>query len=148
RELVREHLRPAPPYDAGPEAAALGATAMIDVSDGLLADLGHVAAASGVQVRLASDGLRPEESLQVAARRISERTGSLARPAPPAEVALEWVLTGGEDHSLVATFPAGTRLPPRWRVLGAIGPGAGVVVDGQPRSGDPGWDHFASARGD
>src|SRR5690242_11560200 len=49
--LVREHLRPAPPYDAGPEAAALGATAMIDVSDGLLADLGHVAAASGVQIR-------------------------------------------------------------------------------------------------
>jgi thiamine-monophosphate kinase len=147
RELVREHLRPAPPYDAGPEAAALGATAMIDVSDGLLADLGHVAAASGVQVRLASDGLRPEESLQVAARIISERTGSLSRPAPPgtpADVAQEWVLTGGEDHSLVATFPAGTRLPPRWRVLGEVGPGEGVVVDGQPRSGDPGWDHFAS----
>jgi thiamine-monophosphate kinase len=145
--LVREHLRPAPPYDAGPEAAALGATAMIDVSDGLLADLGHVAAASGVQVRLASDGLRPEESLQVAARIISERTGSLSRPAPPgtpADVAQEWVLTGGEDHSLVATFPAGTRLPPRWRVLGEVGPGEGVVVDGQPRSGDPGWDHFAS----
>jgi len=151
RELVREHLRPAPPYDAGPEAAVLGATAMIDVSDGLLADLGHVADASGVQVRLASDRLRPEESLQAAARRISERTGSLSRPASPvtpADVAQEWVLTGGEDHSLVATFPAGTRLPPRWRVLGEVGPGAGVVVDGQPRSGDPGWDHFASARGD
>ncbi len=41
--LVAAHLRPAPPYDAGPEAAALGATAMIDVSDGLLADLGHIA---------------------------------------------------------------------------------------------------------
>ncbi|HEX3310951.1 MAG TPA: AIR synthase related protein, partial [Streptosporangiaceae bacterium] len=145
--LVRAHLRPAPPYDAGPEAAALGATALIDVSDGLLADLGHVADASGVQIRLVSDGLRPERELLAAARKISERTGSLSRPAPPgtpADVAQEWVLTGGEDHSLVATFPAGTRLPPRWRVLGEVGPGTGVVVDGQPRSGDPGWDHFAS----
>ena len=35
--------RPAPPYDAGPQAADLGATAMIDISDGLLADLGHIA---------------------------------------------------------------------------------------------------------
>ena len=48
--LVAAHRRPAPPYDAGPEAALLGATAMIDVSDGLLADLGHVAAASGVAI--------------------------------------------------------------------------------------------------
>ena len=131
--LVREHLRPAPPYDAGPEAAVLGATALIDVSDGLLADLGHVADASGVQIRLVSDRLRPEQSLQVAARKISERTGSPSRPAPtptPADaLAQEWVLTGGEDHSLVATFPPGTRLPPRWRVLGEVGPGEGVVVD-------------------
>lgn len=146
--LVREHLRPAPPYDAGPEAAGLGATALIDVSDGLLADLGHVADASGVQIRLVSDRLRPAESLQAAARKISERTGSPARPAPtptPADaLAREWVLTGGEDHSLVATFPPGTRLPPRWRVLGEVGPGEGVVIDGQPRSGGLGWDHFAS----
>jgi thiamine-monophosphate kinase len=158
--LVREHLRPAPPYDAGPEAAVLGATALIDVSDGLLADLGHVADASGVQIRLVSGGLRPERELLAAARKISERTGSPSRPAPtttPADaLAQEWVLTGGEDHSLVATFPPGTRLPPRWRVIGEAGPyeadpgeagpGRGVVVDGQPRSGDPGWDHFASRR--
>jgi len=154
--LVREHLRPAPPYDAGPEAAGLGATALIDVSDGLLADLGHVADASGVQIRLASDRLRPERELLAAARKISERTGSPARPAPtptPADaLAQEWVLTGGEDHSLVATFPPGTRLPPRWRVLGEVGPGEtrpghGVVVDGnQPRTGALGWDHFAGGR--
>src|SRR6202000_307507 len=50
--LVAAHRRPAPPYDAGPEASRLGATAMIDVSDGLLADLGHVAAASGVHINL------------------------------------------------------------------------------------------------
>jgi thiamine-monophosphate kinase len=147
--LVGSHLRPTPPYDAGPEAAALGATAMIDVSDGLLADLGHVADASGVRVRLTSDGLRPEPSLIAAAQIISDRTASLSRPASPpapADVAQEWVLTGGEDHSLVATFPAGTRLPPRWRVIGEVGPGQGIVVDDQPRSADLGWDHFAGGR--
>ena len=148
--LVGEHLRPAPPYEAGPEAAALGATAMIDVSDGLLADLGHVADASGVQIRLLSAALRPGDRLLAAARALSDRTDPVSRPASPATpgaLAQEWVLTGGEDHSLVATFPAGTRTPPRWRVIGEVGgsgPGRGVVVDGQPRSGDPGWDHFAT----
>jgi thiamine-monophosphate kinase len=147
--LIAEHLRPAPPYPAGPEAADLGATAMIDVSDGLLADLGHVAEASDVQVRLASAGLRPEEELLAAARKYLYRTASVSRPGPdvtPAAQAQEWVLTGGEDHSLVATFPAGTPLPPRWRVIGEVsgsGPGRGVVVDGQPGSQRPGWDHFA-----
>jgi thiamine-monophosphate kinase len=148
--LIAQHLRPAPPYPAGPEAAALGATAMIDVSDGLLADLGHVAEASGVQVRLASAGLRPEEELLAAARKYLYRTASVPRPGPdatPAAQAQEWVLTGGEDHSLVATFPAGTPLPPRWRLIGEVGapePGRAVVVDGQPGSQRPGWDHFAS----
>ena len=160
--LVTRHLRPAPPYDAGPEAADLGATAMIDVSDGLLADLGHIAAASGVRIDLNSGALRPGGRLLAAARAVqaarrhvsSGRTGPVSRPAaavPPAQEALRWVLSGGEDHSLAATFPPGTRLPPRWRVIGAVladegRAGAGVVVDGQPRAlkdGAPGWDHFA-----
>ena len=78
-------------------------------------------------------------------------TRRLGRPAGggPAIEALRWVLSGGEDHSLAATFPPGTRLPPRWRVIGAVpagsggGPGHGVVVDGQPWAQAPGWDHFA-----
>jgi thiamine-monophosphate kinase len=147
--LIRAHLRPAPPYEAGPEAAALGATAMIDVSDGLLADLGHVADASGVQIRLLSARLRPGDRLLAAARALFDRTCFVPRPPSadtPDALAQEWVLSGGEDHSLVATFPAGTRTPPRWRVIGEVGPGRGVVVDGQPRSGDPGWDHFAGGR--
>ena len=149
--LVSAQLRPTPPYDAGPEAAALGATAMIDTSDGLLADLGHIADASGVQLRLASAGLAPHSELLTAASEISERTPSMSRPdtpASPADVARDWVLTGGEDHALVATFPPGTALPPRWRIIGEAGPGRGVVVDGQPRTSRPGWDHFASACGD
>ena len=152
--LISGHLRPAPPYDAGPEAADLGATAMIDVSDGLLADLGHVAAASGVRIDLDSAALRPGTRLLDAARAVQAarhhvspgRTGTVSRPAdpgPPATEALRWVLSGGEDHSLAATFPPGTRLPPRWKVIGAVLAGHDVVVDGQPWPGAQGWDHFA-----
>jgi len=146
--LVAEHLRPAPPYDAGPEAAGLGATAMIDVSDGLLADLGHVAEASGVLIDLDSAALRPGDRLLAAARAVAGsrrdvsggRTGRVARPAD--DEALRWVLSGGEDHSLAATFPPGTLLPPRWKVIGIAAEGHGVVVDGQPWTESPGWDHF------
>jgi thiamine-monophosphate kinase len=149
--LVHEHLRPAPPYDAGPEAAGLGATAMIDVSDGLLADLGHIADASGLRVDLDSAALRPGDRLTAAARAVaasrrhSARTGLVTRPAD--DLALDWVLTGGEDHSLAATFPAGTRLPPRWTVIGNVAGGSpdhGVVVDGQPWTRARGWDHFSA----
>ena len=152
--LVAAQLRPAPPYDAGPEAACLGATAMIDVSDGLLADLGHIARASGVLIDLDSARLRPGDRLQHAARAVAaavlynpvDRTSQVSRPARPD--ALTWVLTGGEDHALVAAFPAGTRLPSRWTVIGTVrqpagDAGGGVVLDGQPRAGLPGWDHFA-----
>lgn len=50
--LVDAHRRPTPPYDLGPLLAAAGATSMCDVSDGLVADLGHIAAASGVLIDL------------------------------------------------------------------------------------------------
>ena len=66
--LIAAQRRPQPPYDAGPEAADLGATAMIDISDGLLADLGHVAAASGVLIDVASARLSPGAALLTAAR--------------------------------------------------------------------------------
>jgi thiamine-monophosphate kinase len=157
--LVAAHLRPAPPYDAGPEASGLGATAMIDVSDGLLADLGHIAAASGVLIDVASARLRPGEPLLTAARAVlaARRHADLARtdcappPTPPgsppveapSSEALRWALTGGEDHSLAATFPPEARLPPRWTVIGEVRQGHGVTVDGQPWTGPPGWDHFA-----
>ena len=65
-------------------------------------------------------------------------------PAPGDErvTALNWALTGGEDHSLVATFPPGVLLPARWVQIGVVREGRGVLVDGQPHPGAPGWDHF------
>jgi thiamine-monophosphate kinase len=176
--LVTAQLRPAPLYDAGPEAARLGATAMIDVSDGLLADLGHVAAASGVHVNVHTSRLAPGTALREAAASLSasgasSRTNPAYSPPPtPLEVAkaatradsgaagpldspsgaagqgrlaamaLEWVLTGGEDHALVAAFPPEVTLPARWRVIGEVRSGAGVTVDGAPHEGPGGWQHF------
>ena len=138
--LVAAQLRPAPPYDAGPEAARLGATAMIDVSDGLLADLGHVAAASGVHVDVHAARLAPGTALREAAtatrREVSPADATLTA------MALEWVLTGGEDHALVAAFPPEAALPARWRVIGEVRPGAGVTVDGASHEGPAGWQHF------
>ena len=142
--LLAAQRRPQPPYDAGPEAARLGATAMIDVSDGLLADLGHVAAASGVQVDIAREALAVGPALLEAAASLMARPGSAGTGAAdsPAAIALDWVLTGGEDHALVAAFPPGCRLPDRWPVIGSVHAGSGVTVDGGPWPGRAGWEHF------
>ena len=64
RVLVEAHRRPQPPYHAGPAGQALGATAMIDVSDGLLGDLGHIAAASGVAIDVRTAAFEIPEPLQ------------------------------------------------------------------------------------
>jgi thiamine-monophosphate kinase len=127
--LVDAYRRPRVPYRAGPAAAALGATAMIDVSDGLLADAGHVATASGVAIDLRRDAFEVPQPMRDAAEALG---------VDP----YDWVFTGGDDHALVATFPAGTALPDQWRVIGSVGDGSGVTVDGRPRAGTAGWDHF------
>jgi len=142
--LARAHLRPAPPYDAGPEAATLGATAMIDVSDGLLADLGHIAQASGVAIDVRTAAL-DTAALGPAARALQASAPSVPRATgagSPGATALGWALTGGEDHSLAATFPPGVPLPARWAVIGAVREGHGVLVDGRGYTGALGWDHF------
>ncbi|MGY1617689.1 thiamine-phosphate kinase [Geodermatophilus sp. SYSU D00691] len=124
---VAAHRRPAPPYAAGPAAAAAGATAMCDVSDGLLADVGHIARASGVLVDLDRAALvrvclEPPGPLQQVASALG---------ADP----MAWVLTGGEDHALVATFPGGTALPDGWVAVGSVhaaGEDPAVQVSGEP----------------
>jgi thiamine-monophosphate kinase len=128
--LIAAHRRPRPPYSAGPQAAALGATSMIDVSDGLLADLGHVARASGVLIDV-------EAALVPAAPALPAAAAALGGQNP-----LDWVLTGGEDHALAATFPLGISLPSGWTVAGQVRAGLGVCVNGKPFTGPGGWNHF------
>lgn len=130
RALVEAHQRPEPPYQAGPDAAAGGATAMIDVSDGLVADVGHLATASGVRIDIWSHAFELDDPL---------RAVGAALGVDP----MQFVLGGGEDHALVATFPAGAPLPAGFRVIGAVGHGdPGVTVDGEPYDGVAGYTHF------
>jgi thiamine-monophosphate kinase len=55
---------------------------------------------------------------------------------------VSWVLGGGEDHGLLATFPAGTELPAPFRAIGSVRAGDGVLVAGRVPTAAPGWDHF------
>ncbi len=127
-ELADAHRRPQPPYRCGPGAATLGATAMVDVSDGLLQDLGHIAEASGVRLEVEADALPVPEPLAAAAAELGEDP-------------LRWMLTGGDDHALAAAFPAGVRLPEEWRIIGRVVEGKGAQVRGRPELRG-GWDHF------
>lgn len=127
--VVGAYKVPEPPLSAGPVGAAAGATAMIDVSDGLLADLGHIAQASGVAIDVHTSAL-PVPG------RLAEVASALGRNAQ------DWLLTGGDDHALAATFPAGTELPAPWQPIGRVIQGSGVTVDGVRYEGEPGWQHF------
>jgi thiamine-monophosphate kinase len=120
---------PEPPYSAGPQAAKAGATAMLDVSDGLLADLGHMAEASGVAIDIRT------ELLEVHQRLVDVASALGADPR-------HWVLTGGEDHALVAAFPGPREVPEGWRAIGTVRDGGGVTVDGRRYDGPIGWEHW------
>ena len=127
--LVEAYRRPAVPYAAGPAAARLGATSMIDVSDGLLQDLGHIATASVVGIDVRSDTFDLPHQMRDTAKALG---------IDP----YQWILAGGDDHPLAATFPPGVELPPEWRVIGSVHDGSGVTVDRKQWSGGLGWDHF------
>jgi thiamine-monophosphate kinase len=127
-QVVAAHRRPQPPYAQGPEAAVAGASAMTDVSDGLVADLGHIAEASGVRIDLVAAQFELPAKLA--------EVGAALNVDP-----LTWVLTGGDDYALVATFPAKVTPPAPWRPIGRVSEGEGVRVDGR-RWPDGGHEHF------
>ena len=131
RALVEAYRRPQPPYSCGPLAARAGATALIDVSDGLIADAGHIAAASGVSINLDPGALPVAEEL---------RAASAAFNLDP----VSWVLAGGDDHALLATFATVEAVPAEFRVIGRTEEesDAPVLLGGQPWAGEPGHEHF------
>nr|NLI51202.1 thiamine-phosphate kinase [Propionibacterium sp.] len=130
--VVNAHRVPAPPYDQGIVAAEAGATAMIDCSDGLVADLRHLAEASGVVIAIETENLAVAEPQQTVA-------AAIGRADP-----LDFVLRGGDDHALLATFEPG-RVPAGWTVIGGVAAAdgdPGVLVDGAPFTATEGWKHF------
>jgi thiamine-monophosphate kinase len=132
RALVSAYQRPQVPYGAGVEAARHGATALIDVSDGLVADLGHIAQASQVVIDLDSGTLPVPDPLQA----VAHATG---------KDPLDMMLSGGQDHALVGTFPFG-EVPHTWTVIGRVEEAdqrdPAIFVDGREWLGSRGWTHF------
>ena len=118
-------LAPTPPVADGPLAARAGATAMLDLSDGLALDAGRVARASGVVIDLDSGALGADPTA---------------------------ALSGGEDHSLFATFPPDSLLPGGFRAIGTVraaDPGSPpVTVDGVDPGATGGWDPYRRWSGD
>jgi len=115
-ELLAAQLAPRPPVSAGVAAAAAGATAMLDVSDGLARDARRIAVASGVGLDFAATALGPDPRL---------------------------ALAGAEDHGLLATFPAGQTPPPPFERIGRVVDAPGrLSLDGEPVEA-LGWDPYS-----
>jgi thiamine-monophosphate kinase len=129
RVLVEAYRRPEPPYDAGQVAAEAGATSMIDISDGLIAEAGHLARESGVAIDVHSGAFEIAEPLTAV---------GAALGADP----LGFILGGGDDHALLATFADRASVPEGWEVVGEVTDGEGVTVDGAAYDGPTGWTHF------
>lgn len=143
-QAVNAWLAPVPPAGAG---AALGAaglpTAMIDISDGLAADLHHILAAGGVGAVIHEEKIPVAPAAAAVARHLG------IDPLP-------WALGGGEDYQLLFTIPPHRQqelaavlspLGVQWSVIGEITAETGarlVRPDGTAAPLDrQGWDHFA-----
>ncbi|OFR60543.1 thiamine-monophosphate kinase [Rothia sp. HMSC069C04] len=164
RAVDSQH-HPVSPIPAGEVARQHRASSMLDLSDGLVKDAGRVAAASGVQMRLdraAVDAFA--EPLLPLARLLLVIGERNEVGESPASLARTFVLVGGEDHGLLATFPGD--VPEEFVPLGtcvADAPerglsaelygserrhdtvtGAAVVMDGRSLDG-MGWEHYGAS---
>ena len=131
RSLVDSYRFPKVDYAAGVLAREAGAHAMIDVSDGLVADLRHIAGASEVTINIESNLLFVPDDL------ISAASAFGLDP-------LTWVLEGGDDHALLATFPVDATLPSGFTAIGMVQDKGEdyVTVDQVAHPSQGGYSHF------
>ena len=132
--LVDAHRVPQPDYAQGVIAALAGATSLTDVSDGLIADLGHIAELSSVSIDIDSGRIEVDSEIASAAKDLGSS-------------AVSWILTGGEDHGFAGTFRSESVVPDGWTVVGNVSTGAeslGVTVDGEYLTGPAGWSSFTT----
>jgi thiamine-monophosphate kinase len=144
--VLTAHRMPQPPYQAGPAAAAAGATALIDTSDGLLRDAVRIAVASAVVIDLELDALPRSTHLERVAALLGAGSGTPGSGTTGDELVREWLLTGGEDHALLACLPPGS-LPAGFVPIGTVremadGESPGVRLDGRTVSGRLGWTNW------
>jgi thiamine-monophosphate kinase len=128
-DWVNLQLRPQPPINAGTEAAIAGATSMLDLSDGLAKDAARIAKASSVTIQLDPLMLQGFEAvIEEAARAIGANEK-------------DWVISGGEDHSLLATFPSVVEIPRNFKPIGVVLPkGPAPLLLGVNPLPEKGWD--------
>ena len=148
--LLYEALdRPEPQIELGRRLRGL-VTSAIDISDGLLADLGHICSASGVGAVIETESLPRSAEFSACARPLVDK-GSLT-----ADDLLTLQLTAGDDYQLCFTAPASTReslRDPGIQRIGKIDDCNGSIrcVDGQGRPFVPataGYDHFTRPAND
>lgn len=123
-QLEQRFFKPLPKLDWAPWLAAHASSA-IDISDGLLADLSHIARASGVRLAIDSHAVPLSKALQ----------------ALPGFSPLEFALKGGDDYELAFTAPADVTLPLGATRIGFVEAGTGVECAGVD-SEQSGYDHF------
>ena len=139
RPLIETQLAPRPDYGA---LRTIRASAMIDVSDGLSLDLARVATASGVGIELdralLADLIDP---LLPAAEFVLDARSANGTAATAEDLALSWVLDGGEDHGFAASAPSRQSPGVGWRRIGRVRTGHDVSLDGTPVPAS-GFSHF------
>ncbi|MDP9801616.1 thiamine-monophosphate kinase [Arcanobacterium wilhelmae] len=133
--MIEHFLVPQPPLEIALAAASTGQLrSLMDVSDGLVKDVGRMAGASGVWVDIDHHAItRLIGPIATAAGRLSADRS-------------QWAYTGGEDHGFVGTVAKDAPIPGGFTRIGTVrgaALGGRVTVGGVPFEGNGGWDHFA-----
>lgn len=131
-EIVKAHLQPSVDGKKAHALISAGATAMCDLSDGLLIDIARISEASGIGMRINLDNLDLSSLSEV----------GIELSVDP----ISWVLTSGEEHLFIATLPPSAALPEGAIRIGEVIAGTGVKVVGDfsdPRTNiRNSWQHF------